>query len=170
LTTLYSFGAANDGGQPEAALVQGSDGFLYGTTSISESGGGTVFRISAEGVLTSLYSFTGRNDGANPNELVQGSDGRFYGTTSSGGLGGAGTVFRLTILPEFQAAILTDNKLSLSWSAESGASYQLQFNSDLSSSNWTNLGDPAIATGSTLILMDSVTNVSQRFYRLALSP
>jgi hypothetical protein len=76
----------------------------------------------------------------------------------------------LTILPEFQAAILTDNKLSLSWSAESGASYQLQFNSDLSSSNWTNLGDPAIATGSTLILMDSVTNVSQRFYRLALSP
>src|SRR5208282_1156399 len=38
-TTLYSFGA-NDGYIPEGGLVQGSDGYLYGTT----WGGGANFK------------------------------------------------------------------------------------------------------------------------------
>ena len=32
LTTLYSFLGGADGGQPQAALVQGTDSNLYGTT------------------------------------------------------------------------------------------------------------------------------------------
>jgi uncharacterized protein (TIGR03437 family) len=48
LTTLYSFGSTStDGGHPLAALVQGSDGSLYGTTS-GRSGAendGTIFRL-----------------------------------------------------------------------------------------------------------------------------
>ena len=32
LTTLYSFTGANDGANPNAGLVQGSDGNFYGTT------------------------------------------------------------------------------------------------------------------------------------------
>ena len=32
LTTLYSFTGGNDGGSPDAGLVQGSDGNFYGTT------------------------------------------------------------------------------------------------------------------------------------------
>ena len=32
LTTLYSFTGGNDGANPEAGLVQGSDGYFYGTT------------------------------------------------------------------------------------------------------------------------------------------
>jgi hypothetical protein len=48
--------------------------------------------------------------------------------------------------------------------------YQLQYNSDLSSSNWTNLGSPAAAAGTTLSTTDSVTNGPQRFYRLVRSP
>ena len=83
LTSLYSFTGGNDGANPVAGLVQGSDGNFYGTTS---GGGtndaGTVFKISTNGALTSLYSFTGGNDGAYPYAgLVQGSDGNFYGTT-----------------------------------------------------------------------------------------
>jgi hypothetical protein len=46
----------------------------------------------------------------------------------------------------------------------------LQCNSDLSSSNWINLGSPIPATGATLSTTDSVTNGPQRFYRLVLSP
>ena len=85
LTTLYSFTGGNDGAGPDAGLVQGSDGYFYGTTygGGTNGGYGTVFKISTNGVLTTLYSFTGANDGAYPQAgLVQGSDGNFYGTTS----------------------------------------------------------------------------------------
>jgi hypothetical protein len=82
----------------------------------------------------------------------------------------AGTVFRLTIVPEFQAVTLTNSTLNLTWSTEAGGMYQLQYTSDLSSSNWSNLGSAVTATGATLSTTDSLTNGPQRFYRLALSP
>jgi uncharacterized repeat protein (TIGR03803 family) len=110
LTTLHLFGSVQDtngvlldGYYPSAALVQGSDGYIYGTT----GGGGTndngiVFKISTNGAFTSLYSFTGGNDGSGPNGLVQGRDGNFYGTTVGGGTytnqygQGQGTVFKIS--------------------------------------------------------------------------
>jgi uncharacterized repeat protein (TIGR03803 family) len=101
---------------------------------------------------------------------VQGSDGSFYGTTSAGGAGGAGTIFRLTIVPAFQAMTLTNCILSLTWSTEAGGRYQLQYNSDLSSSNWINLGSAVTAAGATLSATDSVTNGPRWFYRVVLSP
>src|SRR5579862_6347177 len=96
--TLYSFTGSNDGARPEAGLVQGSDGYLYGTTEIGGTNNlGAVFRISTQGAYTNLYSFTSGNDGANPMAgLVQGSDGYFYGTTDGGGTNGAGTVFQIS--------------------------------------------------------------------------
>ena len=86
LTSLYSFTGDNDGANPHAGLVQGSDGNFYGTTDCGGTNyAGTVFRINTNGALTSLYSFTGGNDGATPLAgLVQGSDGNFYGTTYGG--------------------------------------------------------------------------------------
>jgi hypothetical protein len=136
-----------------------------------------AFGTQAGAVLTTLYSFRGTNDGASPQAaLVQGRDGNFYGTTQDGGAytnqyGEAfGTVFRLTIVPEFQALSLTNNTLNLTWSTEAGGLYQLQYNSDLSSSNWSNLGSAVTATGATLSTTDSLTNGPQRFYRLVLSP
>ena len=107
-TNLYSFaGYPTDGGNPQAGLVQGSHGNLYGTTYYGGTNScncGTVFRISPSGTYTNLYSFVGYpTDGGNPQAgLVQGSDGNFYGTTSGGGAGidcgsrGCGTVFRIS--------------------------------------------------------------------------
>jgi uncharacterized repeat protein (TIGR03803 family) len=103
-TTFYSFGSIPyDGSNPQAGLVQSSDGNFYGTTvGGGASGYGTVFRISPSGSYTSLHSFAGRpTDGDGPEAaLVQGSDGSFYGTTSGGlpssGSSG-GTVFRFSV-------------------------------------------------------------------------
>jgi uncharacterized repeat protein (TIGR03803 family) len=109
LTALYSFTGTADGANPSAALVQGSDGSFYGTTQYGGAhtnqwgtGYGTVFKISANGVLTTLHAFTGGNDGTGPNGLVQGSDGSFYGTTEYNFWGewwrgrGNGTVFKIS--------------------------------------------------------------------------
>jgi uncharacterized repeat protein (TIGR03803 family) len=178
LTTLYSFPGGKDGRDPRAGLVQGSDGNFYGTT---VGGGtnlaGTVFKISATGALTTLYVFTGGKDGAYPSAglgLVQGSDGNFYGTTYGGGIGGGGTVFRLSVVappaPAFQAVTLTNSTLSLTWTTEAGNVYQLQYNSDLDSTNWINLGSALTATGTALTFADSISNGPQRFYRLVLLP
>jgi uncharacterized repeat protein (TIGR03803 family) len=104
LTTLHSFNGT-DGWWPAAALVQGSNGDFYGTTEYGGSGGdnciidegcGTVFKITASGMLTSLHSFDA-TDGTRPvGGLVQGADGTFYGTTLNGGTYGYGTVFSVT--------------------------------------------------------------------------
>jgi len=106
-TSLYSFvGSPTDGSIPLGALVQGSDGNLYGTTYsggtngscfsyLYGSGCGTIFRIGLGGTYTSLYSFVDSR-GLNPRgSLVQGSDGYFYGTTVNGqSMSSYGTVFR----------------------------------------------------------------------------
>ena len=100
LTTLLSFDSTN-GYDPEAALTQGVDGILYGTTA---SGGslddGTAFKITTNGVFTSLISFNGPNGAAPYAALAQSTNGYFYGTTTENGpdnvLAGYGTVFRLS--------------------------------------------------------------------------
>jgi uncharacterized repeat protein (TIGR03803 family) len=134
-----------------------------------------AFGASSRVVLTSLHSFQVFTNGANPFAgLVQGNDGNFYGTTEIGGVGGFGTVFRLSVVapvaPAFQAATLTHSTLSLTWTTEAGNGYQLQSNSDLDSTNWINLGSALTATGTALTFADSISNDSQRFYRLVLVP
>ncbi len=102
LTTLHPFSGGagtnpSDGHMPVAGLVQGNDGYFYGTTSIGGTyNGGTIFRINPTGSsYTILYSFTNSPDQALPKAgLVQGSDGNFYGTTAFGGTNGEGTVFQ----------------------------------------------------------------------------
>lgn len=110
LTTLYNFNLGVDGFYPNAALLQGSDGNLYGTTvGGGTGGGGTVFRMTLAGTLTTLYNFCSIGnckDGETPLAgLLQGPDGNLYGTTSYGGANynscymsfGCGTAFKLTL-------------------------------------------------------------------------
>jgi uncharacterized repeat protein (TIGR03803 family) len=104
-TSLASFtgtAGANIGSAPFAALLQASDGNLYGTTNAGGPGGfGTVFKVTTAGVFANVFSFTNVAPfaGSAPQAaLVQWTDGALYGTTSNGGIGNgnAGTIFKVT--------------------------------------------------------------------------
>ncbi len=97
LTNLYNFMDDVDGASPQAGLIQGANGLLYGTTLNGGSNGfGTAYSVTTAGTLAPLYSFTGDVDGAAPwGGLLQVSNGNFYGTTLGGG-NGYGTIFRIT--------------------------------------------------------------------------
>jgi uncharacterized repeat protein (TIGR03803 family) len=111
LTTIYNFCPERklpcvDGFRPFGALIQASDGNLYGTTSAggnngSVSGSGTIFRSTLTGGLETLYDFCSQSNCADgstsESAVVQGSDGSFYGTTIFGGANGGGTVYKLSI-------------------------------------------------------------------------
>jgi uncharacterized protein (TIGR03437 family) len=117
LTTLYNF-SGPDGADPQAGLMQATDGSFYGTTSSGGSDdpnngyGGTIFKVTQGGILTTLYMFCAEvncTDGQDPQAgLIQGADGNLYGTTNQGGNAqqqysngtfyvGAGTIFRIAL-------------------------------------------------------------------------
>ncbi len=101
------------GGFP-GTLVEGSDGYLYGTAQIGGPNGfdeGTIFKVSKTGAMTVLHEFVGGRtgdsrafpDGLLPLSLIQGADGNFYGTTlqspndgTSGQFLGMGTIFSIS--------------------------------------------------------------------------
>ena len=99
VTLLYSFFQNDsDGSSPRAALVQGTNGLLYGTAiSGGATGNGTVFRMNTNGAGTVGWSLSSASSGSVPyGGLVQGQDGNFYGTTLWGGADGNGTVLKAT--------------------------------------------------------------------------
>jgi uncharacterized repeat protein (TIGR03803 family) len=97
LTTLFAFDGTN-GDIAMGRLVQDANGVLYGTSTYGgvNDDGGTIFKITTNGVFTSLVLFT--NDSVQPHwpsgGLTLASDGRLYGTTAYGGGSNAfGTLF-----------------------------------------------------------------------------
>ena len=120
LTTIFIFtydamaGRWPDGLSPQAALVQGTDGNLYGTTL---NGGtdspetnndyGTIFKMSTTGTLLMSVTLHGSAQPQYPRApLIQGTDGNFYGTSYKGGdlAFSGGTVFQCT--PEGVVTVL----------------------------------------------------------------
>jgi uncharacterized repeat protein (TIGR03803 family) len=128
-------------GSRSGAMVQGSDGNIYGTT---PTGGvmtdvpgyfGTIFKMAPDGTFSSLYLFgtvfVGDNDNGHwpQGNLIQGADGNLYGTTQYGGPPNGGTVFEIT----------TNGNLITIYNFGTGIGYASQF-------GWTNYdGDAPIA-------------------------
>ena len=107
-TVLHDFTGHDGAGRgPVSSLVEGTDGFLYGTTSGEETFGtnfstGTAFRLGRDGsqftVLHRFLSAPNRTspDGIRPlGPLLEAADGFLYGVTAAGGTNGFGTFFKL---------------------------------------------------------------------------
>jgi uncharacterized repeat protein (TIGR03803 family) len=86
-TVLHDF-SGDDGQEPLAPLVLGTDGKLYGTTLTNTAGTSSIFEISTSGDFTSFLG------GSTRGALVQAGDGNFYGATETSG--GDGLIFRFT--------------------------------------------------------------------------
>ena len=116
LHNFFDGSVANNGGQPDAGLLQATDGNFYGTTMAQNLPGakptikGVIFRLTPQGEYTVLHVFdtattvNGHPDGyMSCATLVQGDDGYLYGSCSAGGCVtkqsplGAGVIFRLGV-------------------------------------------------------------------------
>jgi len=113
LDPLYAF-SGPDGNSPQARVIIGPDGNLYGTTTYGgTANAGTVFKLSPPPSAckialcpwreTVLYSFQGGSDGEQPQsgDLLFDQQGDIYGTTPYGGTGSGcfancGVVYKLT--------------------------------------------------------------------------
>jgi uncharacterized repeat protein (TIGR03803 family) len=92
---IYNF-AKPEGIAPMGKLLEGHDGYLYGT---ARRGGahsfGVIYKISQTGQYTKLFEFDGNNGRWPSGDLVQDEDGYLYGTTSSREKFRNGIVFRI---------------------------------------------------------------------------
>ncbi len=73
-------------------------------------------------------------------------------------------------LPTFQSVSGGSGKIQFSWATMSGLNYQLQYKTDLTTTNWVNLGSKTNATGAITSASDVTTGATQRFYRVAMVP
>jgi uncharacterized repeat protein (TIGR03803 family) len=119
-TNLWDFtGTGVDEGNPQAPLVLGSDGNLYGTDDGVYSGTyGVAFKITPKGVLKTLHPFK-FTDGAVPYAILLGLDGNFYGVTRLGGANNMGVVFKMTkagkvtVLHSFAGTVGSDGSIPI---------------------------------------------------------
>ena len=72
--------------------------------------------------------------------------------------------------PVFQSAASANGSITLTWSAMTGVTYQLQFTTSLSAPNWTNLGAPTNASSPSIAASDVKPADPQRFYRVVVAP
>lgn len=93
--TLVKFNGTN-GFYPQAGLIAGKDGELYGTTPVGAmgfNGAGEIFKVSKNGKFQILQGFNYTNGFAPSAKLIQGQNGELYGTTAGDGTHNYGTVF-----------------------------------------------------------------------------
>jgi uncharacterized repeat protein (TIGR03803 family) len=111
---LHDFDPNTEGGEPFSALVQGTNGVLYGTTT---SGGtfnvGTIYSIPlGGGGLSALYSFDLASGTAPGAPLAQHTNGSFYGDSAWGGSDDLGTFYSFNAgLSSFVRLVTTSVKV-----------------------------------------------------------
>jgi hypothetical protein len=71
--------------------------------------------------------------------------------------------------PLLQATLSTNSQMVLNWNALPGQPYQVQCTTNLTQTNWINLGDVVTTTNSTATSTNSIVD-PQQFYRVVLLP
>jgi uncharacterized repeat protein (TIGR03803 family) len=178
LASLVFFNGTN-GLYPYGGLIEASDGVFYGTAAGGGTngfgvgfGGGTLFKITADGVMTTLHQFTDAEGSVPQRSLFQAASGAFYGTAGAGGNVRAGSVFSLmdagATVPLVRETH-TPGAIDLTWIPLPNRHYQVRYKTDLSQATWTNLGSPVSTTNPSFTVIDP-TAPGARFYQVDLLP
>jgi uncharacterized repeat protein (TIGR03803 family) len=90
-----------DGQWPESAPIQGTDGNLYGVTSMGgKADAGILYDVTPAGRFNVVHTFlcynTSCNLGGNPASVMQDAAGNLFGATRDGGTYNEGTIFEIT--------------------------------------------------------------------------
>jgi kumamolisin len=102
----------------------------------------------------------------------------FYATnnydlcTGLGTMGGTNLINALATpipQPQLKPLVFKAGTVTLSWSTVTGQVYQLQYNSTMNATGWTNLGHATNAAKTTISVTEPSTN-GLRFYRVILQP
>jgi len=113
-TDLHDFDPNTEGGQPFSALIEGTNGFLYGTTVYGGTYNvGTIYSIPLSGGNPdTLYSFDGTTGTSPGAPLAQHTDGTFYGDAAWGGSDDLGTFYSFSAgLAPFVRLLTTSAKV-----------------------------------------------------------
>jgi uncharacterized repeat protein (TIGR03803 family) len=178
LTNLLSFNGTN-GARPSGDIAQAADGTFYGLATARLEGTnwtyGTVFNFNTNGSINTLFSFdgtTGRNSFAG---LTSGADDNLYGTMidemkKSNTDGSGGSIFRLAQRPRISSVMQSNGAVTLSWTSFTNGVYRVEFKPNLGAADWSisTSGIPATTTSSSVIL--PLGGVTERYWRVVLSP
>jgi uncharacterized repeat protein (TIGR03803 family) len=154
------------------------------TNQTAVAGANVSFSVAVFGAPPLSYQWRKNGNNLTDNTSVSGSTSRIlnlinvsladqatYSVVVSNALGSV-TSFNalLTILspPVFRSIGQTGGIVTLTWTAIAQQTYQLQSNTNLNSTNWSNLGNAITATNNTVIFSDVMASHPQRFYRAIL--
>jgi uncharacterized repeat protein (TIGR03803 family) len=111
VSILFSFDPATTAYNPLGGLIQATDGYLYGTLSLSKKNEGALFRISLSGQYEALYLFPQTVGSGIGSSLMQDTNGMFYGSAEYGGAYGFGAIYSLNMgLRPFVAFVRANGK------------------------------------------------------------
>jgi uncharacterized repeat protein (TIGR03803 family) len=98
LDIIHNFSIDSLGTRPEGGMLEGRNGFIYGTTRIGgRHNAGVIFRIGKDGSGYTVLHHFNISDGKNPqSRIFQDSGGTIYGRARNGGAGGKGVLFKIS--------------------------------------------------------------------------
>jgi len=141
-------------------------------------GDSTNFSLTAAGTAPLAYQWyftsTAVDVGTNAflpiNNVTPGQAGNYFCIVTNAYAGVTSSVAMVNVqLPPITPAFTSSNgTFNFTWGAVSNLTYQLQYNLDLTTTNWVNLGSPITATNSSVSTTDILGSDAQRFYRVLL--
>jgi streptogramin lyase len=151
---------------------------IAGNVYVADSQNNTIRKLTPMGTnwvtrtIGGLAGSVGHADGTNsaarfsqPDGLRVDSTGNVYVAEFANN-----TICKGVPVPVFQSVKQVNDQIEFTWSATPGQRFQLQYHSDLSSTNWTNLGNTMTATNGTMFGSDTFGPETTRFYRIILLP